>query len=170
MLLRKNATAPPRPDGLKNSEEYRVAQDQVMQEIESGSELDFSHDRVMSFAKDTLSETVASLRRGEAPGPSVTFLPGWHTKDGEERLGHVSVKAAFESPETREACGQFLCKYAADYRAHAAVLVVARKDVAFPQVWRRNGWTMGNIGGWFVQLESEAARRVWFIPVPKVRA
>jgi hypothetical protein len=121
----------------------------------------------LSFAKTIVAETLALLRRGEDVVPAVTFQPGWTDASGEEPRGQVNLKGAFENPETVSECSQFLQQYAADYEAHAAVLVVPRKALGFPQVWKQKGWTMGNMHGVFIQLESDAARRMWFIPVPK---
>lgn len=54
--------------------------------------------------------------------------------DGKEKLGRVSLSAAFESPETRAQAQAFLQQYASDSHAHAACAVVPKASVAYPQV------------------------------------
>jgi len=168
-LLQKAEKAPPRPEGVRNDEDYRTAQRQMADEIGAGHEVDYSSDRALAFAREVMGEAVEALRRGEEVAPAVHFLPGWRGDGGEEKKGVVSVKAAFASPDTVRQVTEFLRQYAADYRAHAAVLVCPRRDIAYPQVWKQKGWTHGLTHGLFVQLESEGARRVWFVPVPKGR-
>lgn len=55
-------------------------------------------------------------------------------KDGGEKLGQVSVQAAFESPDTLASAMDFLRQYAADTESQAAVAVVPKHRIAYPQV------------------------------------
>lgn len=42
--------------------------------------------------------------------PQAYFLPGRKDQEGEERVGHVSIKTCFDSPETHADCCGFLRK------------------------------------------------------------
>ena len=63
-------------------------------------------------------------------------------------------------------------KTAEDLNAKAVILLVPKSKIAFPQVWKREGWPAGDLGkeGVIVQLESNGGgnqvRRVWFFPFP----
>lgn len=48
---------------------------------------------------------------------------------------HYVSGQAFESPDTLQSCVSFLRQYAVDSSSKAACLVVAKKTIAFPQVW-----------------------------------
>lgn len=84
-----------------------------------------------------------------------------------ETLSNVAVEKAFESPDTLNSCAAFLRQYIVDSSSTAACLIVAKKSIAFPQVWKGTGtrkWTHGNSNGFFIQLETSATRRLWFVP------
>jgi hypothetical protein len=79
----------------------------------------------------------------------------------------VAIEKAFVSPELLESCTEFLRKYAADSKSHAACAVVNKTAVAYPQVWKKGGWACGNNTGFFVQLDSPDVKRMWFVPCGK---
>jgi len=84
-----------------------------------------------------------------------------------ETLPVVAVEKAFESPDTLNSCASFLRQYIVDSSSSAACLVVAKKSIAFPQVWKGSGtrkWKHGTSNGFFIQLETAAFRRLWFVP------
>lgn len=98
--------------------------------------------------------------------PGVRFLVP-KGASSESELVHVTVEKAFESPDTFHNCVFSLQEYAVETKAKGACLVVAKRSIAFPQIWKGQGarkWKSGNSNGIFVQLESPALRRVWFIP------
>jgi hypothetical protein len=79
-----------------------------------------------------------SLRR-----PKMHHLPelkALHTclgrleKNGEERMGQVSIQAAFDSPDTLANATEYLRQYAQDTGSQAAVAVVPKHKIAYPQV------------------------------------
>ena len=61
-------------------------------------------------------------------------LAGRLEKSGEERMGQVSIQAAFDSPDTLANATEYLRQYAQDTGSHAAVAVVPKHKIAYPQV------------------------------------
>lgn len=55
-------------------------------------------------------------------------------EDGREQTGQVSTHAAFDSPDTLANATGFLRQYAIDTAAQAAVAIVPKHKIAFPQV------------------------------------
>lgn len=127
-----------------------------------------SEKRVTAFQTDILESAVRAWEESEGKlEPSVSFLENKTDEKGKEKLSRVIIKEAFISPETFGNCLSFLRQHAKDIQALAGFLVVGRKYIAFPQVWKGRGastWPFGERDGCFVQLESPSLRRVWFIP------
>ncbi|CAL8468533.1 g8073 [Coccomyxa elongata] len=95
--------------------------------------------------------------------PSVYFL-GPPAADVESAMSQVKIKEAFQSPDLLQNCTGFLREYASEKSARAACAVVSLKDIAFPQVWKRQGWPHGEVQGALVQLDTPKERRLWFMP------
>eukprot|EP00850_Spirogloea_muscicola_P018577 SM000172S03050 [mRNA] locus=s172:34492:36672:+ [translate_table: standard] len=126
--------------------------------------------RARQFGNDVMAEAMSKASEaGGALDPSVHFLPG---APGAPAIT-VLIRQAFASPETLGTCVDFLRQQGDEAGALAAVLVVMRADIAFPQVWRERGaaaWPFGVGSGIFVQLEArgELRRQVWFVPASEL--
>lgn len=55
------------------------------------------------------------------------------SSEGKDQTGQVSTHAAFDSPDTLADATSFLRQYAQDTAAQAAVAVIPKHKIAFPQ-------------------------------------
>eukprot|EP00271_Cylindrocystis_brebissonii_P018013 TRINITY_DN492_c0_g1_i1.p1 TRINITY_DN492_c0_g1~~TRINITY_DN492_c0_g1_i1.p1 ORF type:complete len:370 (+),score=92.77 TRINITY_DN492_c0_g1_i1:1404-2513(+) len=113
---------------------------------------------------------------GRDLSPSVTFLKEKPEKKAgakaeeptqNESLFRVVIKEGFLSPDTHSSCINFLRQQAIETKALAGCLIAPRHQVAFPQVWNGRGarrWQHGDQDGCFIQMDTPALRRVWFVP------
>ncbi|KAK9915326.1 hypothetical protein WJX75_007645 [Coccomyxa subellipsoidea] len=108
-------------------------------------------------------ECISLALDAETLEPSVYFL-GPPSTDLESSMSQVKTKEAFQSPDLLQNCIGFLRQYAGEKSARAACAVVPIKDIAFPQVWKRRGWPLGDANGALVQLDTLKERRLWFLP------
>lgn len=122
-------------------------------------------DETRSFTKETIETALTEWSDNGNVAANVRFCLG---KDvAKEILPNVSVEKAFESPDTLNSCAAFLRQYVVDSSSNAACLIVSKKSIAFPQVWKGSGsrkWKHGDTNGFFIQLETSSIRRLWFVP------
>lgn len=148
-------------------------------DVDLGKPIAFDVERIKNYVEELISEsTTKFVEKGELE-EMVSFLPGRYGKDGGQVVGQVRIKDAFSSPDTLTNCVDFLRQYGEDVCAHAAVAVIDKSKIAYPQVWRKSGpsgWQLGDHKGFFVQLETPTERKIWFVrhkngkavPEPKV--
>ncbi|CAM6042734.1 unnamed protein product [Sphagnum compactum] len=122
-------------------------------------------DEVRSFVKEVIESSMKEWNDSNGKvDAGVRFCVGKDTS--KEFLPLVGVDKAFESPDTVNSCADFLRRYAVESSSMAAVLVVPKKAIAFPQVWKGQGsrkWKASNSNGFFIQMETSALRRLWFV-------
>lgn len=123
-------------------------------------------DEIRKFAKETVALALKEWNdKNGTVDANVRLCLG---KDAtKETVPNVAVEKAFESPDTLNSCAGFLRQYVVESSATAACLIVAKKSIAFPQVWKGSGsrkWVHGNSNGFFLQLETSTFRRLWFVP------
>lgn len=63
---------------------------------------------------------------------------GKRDKDGGEKMGQVSIHAAFDSPNTLANATEFLRNYGQESSAQAALAIVPKHKIAYPQVISRS--------------------------------
>jgi len=161
-LQRKKFSFAGKSEPVKSDVEY----DQLKDNLKLGDSVPYSKQRVEAWAKKMLSDAINVWISGEMMA-TVHFLPGRRDEKGETVAGQVSVEKAFDNPETRENCCEFLRKYAKDMSSHATCAVVKKEDIAYPQVWKKNEWksvASAIASGFFVQVESEDVKELWFVP------
>ncbi|KAH9289288.1 hypothetical protein KI387_033405, partial [Taxus chinensis] len=125
---------------------------------ESGEEL-------FTFVTDIMEVSVKHWHTNGLVDAKVTYLCD-KTKESEEATAVVNVDKAFESPDTLRSCVSFLRQHAVDVSSKAACLVVPKKVISFPQVWKGTGirkWKHGQGDGFFVQFEAPVMRKLWFV-------
>ncbi|GLC40807.1 hypothetical protein PLESTB_000020600 [Pleodorina starrii] len=130
--------------------------------------------QLASFCRDLAAMTLDNVAEsGTAFTPSLHFLPGPGAESHEEREAHIQAAHAFSNPD---ALGEFVVGMRAESKrlgAVAAVAVVPKAAVSFPQLWLRKPWPSScgskQQAGVFVQLEGTArgpaGRHIWFLPV-----
>ncbi|KAH8969433.1 hypothetical protein BDL97_02G033300 [Sphagnum fallax] len=122
-------------------------------------------EEVRSFVKEVIESSMKEWNDSNGKvDAGVRFCVGKDTS--KEFLPLVGVDKAFESPDTVNSCADFLRRYAVESSSMAAVLVVPKKAIAFPQVWKGQGsrkWKASNSNGFFIQMETSALRRLWFV-------
>lgn len=135
-------------------------------EVDLGKPIAFDVERIKNYAEELITEsTTQFVEKGELE-ETVSFLPGRYGKGGGQVVGQVRIKDAFSSPDTLTNCVDFLRQYGEDVCAHAAVAVIDKSKIAYPQVWRKtgpSGWQLGDHKGFFVQLETPMERKIWFV-------
>lgn len=117
------------------------------------------------FAKETIETASTEWSEKGQVAANVRFCLGPDV--GKDVLPNVAIEKAFESPDTLNSCASFLRQYVVDTSSTAACLIVSKKSIAFPQVWKGSGsrkWKHGDTDGFFVQLEASTMRRLWFVP------
>jgi len=137
-----------------------------------GEDIPRSAERTEDFSQRILDQVGEEIQKRtfDRNFPAVFFLPGRLEKTGDERMGQVSIQAAFDSPDTLANATEYLRQYAQDSGSQAAVAVVPKHKIAYPQVWQKSAWPHGKTDGIFVQLEAPGTRKVWFVPLgQKVR-
>ncbi|GBG74579.1 hypothetical protein CBR_g18988 [Chara braunii] len=131
-------------------------------------EINCDDNRVTNFARKIIEGvTEICLQNGGKLDPAVHFLSCKEGSNDDLSEQIVTVKEAFESPETLSKCVGFLRQYSTEVSALAACLVVPRNCIAYPQVWNGRGvknWRFGAKDGFFVQLEMPKNRQLWFLP------
>ncbi|KAL3150475.1 hypothetical protein ABBQ32_000299 [Trebouxia sp. C0010 RCD-2024] len=154
--------AAPNVGEIRNDADYAEAK----KGMASGEPIPLTTQRIQQFGQDIIAAVQQQMTKGVAIQPSVYFLPGKQTSDGQTQMGQVQISTAFESPDLLQNCLSFLRQYATDMGAHAACAVVPKKAIAYPQVWKMKGWPHQISDGIFVQLESsKPLRSCWFIPL-----
>ena len=143
--------------------------DAAMQRLSEGDDLPYSTERVARFMALELAELCKPQNAKSYAFPIAIFLPGVQKEGwGDEGQG-VGMRACFDSATTHSNAVPFLRQYAEKTRAHAMLMVAAKSQIAFPQVWKRKDkpWPYGDAAGYFVQLDARKSedRRVWFIEV-----
>ena len=143
--------------------------DAAMQRLAEGDDLPYSTDRVARFMALELAELCKVENAKSYAYPIAIFLPGVQKEGwGDEGQG-VGMRACFDSATTHSNAIPFLRQYAEKTKAHAMLMVAAKSQIAFPQVWKRKDkpWPYGDAAGYFVQLDARKSedRRVWFIEV-----
>ena len=143
--------------------------DAAMQRLAEGQDLPYSTDRVARFMALELAELCKQENAKAYAFPIAIFLPGVQKEGwGDEGQG-VGMRACFDSATTHGNAVPFLRQYAENTKAHAMLMVAAKSQIAFPQVWKRKDkpWPYGDAPGYFVQLDARKSedRRVWFIEV-----
>ncbi|KAG6547920.1 hypothetical protein Mapa_010740 [Marchantia paleacea] len=142
--------------------------EQLKLDLISGPHIPENIDELFTFLKETVETSVQTWdsTNGGKLDPGVRFLiPKGSTSSTE--LVHVTVEKAFESPDTFHNCVFSLQEYAVESKAKAACLVVPKRSIAYPQVWKGEGtrtWKGTHSNGIFVQFECPTMRRLWFIP------
>jgi tetratricopeptide (TPR) repeat protein len=148
--------------------------DAAMQRLAEGDEVPYATDRVARFMALELAELCKPENAKSYAFPIAIFLPGTEKEGwGDEGQG-VGMRACFDSATTHSNAIPFLRQYAEKTKAHAMLMVAAKSQIAFPQVWKRKDkpWPYGDAAGYFVQLDARKSedRRVWFIEVAGTEA
>lgn len=143
--------------------------DAAMQRLAEGKELEYDTARVTRFMALELAELCKPENAKSYAYPIAIFLPGTEKEGwGDEGQG-VGMRACFDSATTHSNAIPFLRQYAEKTSAHAMLMVAAKSQIAFPQVWKNKAkpWPYGDAAGYFVQLDARKSedRRVWFIEV-----
>eukprot|EP00252_Welwitschia_mirabilis_P014260 TRINITY_DN3136_c0_g1_i1.p1 TRINITY_DN3136_c0_g1~~TRINITY_DN3136_c0_g1_i1.p1 ORF type:complete len:332 (-),score=77.90 TRINITY_DN3136_c0_g1_i1:156-1151(-) len=119
-----------------------------------------------TFITETMETAVKTWHADGHVDARVTFLVDT-TKQHSDTASIVNVEKAFESPDTLNSCVAFLRQHAVQTSSKAACLVVPKRIISFPQVWKGQGsrkWRHSQGDGLFCQFESSAVRKLWFIP------
>jgi len=82
----------------------------------------------------TLHQIFEALTREQSAPQIFRAQTGRLEKTGDERMGQVSIQAAFDSPDTLANATEYLRQYAQDSGSQAAVAVVPKHKIAYPQV------------------------------------
>lgn len=139
-----------------------------------GEQLAGLREEVRAYADSVLAAAAAAWSRDPAGvSASVSLLP--RSAGGGEKAAPevVSIKEAFQSPDTLHKCVSFLRDHAAERGVVCACLVAPRRDIAFPQVWRERGaksWEFGDREGLLVQVDTAGSvgfRQMWFVASPE---
>eukprot|EP00246_Nothoceros_aenigmaticus_P018774 TRINITY_DN9997_c0_g1_i1.p1 TRINITY_DN9997_c0_g1~~TRINITY_DN9997_c0_g1_i1.p1 ORF type:complete len:252 (+),score=44.04 TRINITY_DN9997_c0_g1_i1:180-935(+) len=151
-----------------NGEKQGVESDTAIPENSQGSAYQGLGNDLAAFTKEVVDSAVRDWNANNGKiDAGVRFFFGNMDNPSKEFLPLVAVDKAFESPDTLQSCVSFLRQYAVDSASKAACLVVSKKTIAFPQVWKGPGtrkWKPAHTTGIFVQLESSSMRRLWFVP------
>ena len=174
---------------ISTDEEYAAALAEHKQNSLNSKEMEYNESRIFAWGRAILDDAMSRYVENDGKiEPTVMFLSGKtdaaqeqennenktssDASDNIETAAQVSIKEAFESPDTLSNCVEFLRKYADDMGMHAAAVIVPRKAIGYPQVWKGLGakqWKNGARDGFFVQLESKSDRRVWFVPTQNTK-
>uniref|UniRef100_A0A0D6R910 Uncharacterized protein n=1 Tax=Araucaria cunninghamii TaxID=56994 RepID=A0A0D6R910_ARACU len=125
-----------------------------------------SGEEVFTFITDIMEASVKSWHANGHVDARVTYLFDKTRDHSGEAAAVVNVDKAFESPDTLRSCVSFLRQHVVDTSSRAACLVVPKKLISFPQVWKGQGirkWKHGQGDGFFVQFESSVFRKLWFV-------
>lgn len=123
-------------------------------------------EELFNFITNLMETSVKQWHANGIVDAKVTYLFDKTKEHSDEAATVVNVDKAFESPDTLRSCVSFLRQHAVDVSSKAACLVVPKKVIAFPQVWKGQGirkWKHGQGDGFFVQFESPAMRKLWFV-------
>lgn len=126
-----------------------------------------SGEEIFTFITDIIEAEVKQWHANGQVDARVTYLFDKAKDRSDDAAMIVNVEKAFESPDTLTSCVSFLRQHAVDTSSKAACLVVPKKVISFPQVWKGQGirkWKHGQGDGFFVQLESSKVRKLWFVP------
>lgn len=164
------ATAPHDHSGHKDLEPSTTQQvQQAVQHMQEGDLVEYSMERVGRFMATEIANLCKPDQASSYSHPIAVFLPGRQKEDwGDEGQG-VSMRNAFDSPDTYKNCLPFLRDYAEKTAAHAVLMIAHKSQIYYPQVWNHKDkkWPHGDSAGYFVQLDTRrtADSRVWFIKV-----
>ncbi|KAG2630576.1 hypothetical protein PVAP13_3KG534000 [Panicum virgatum] len=125
---------------------------------------------IFSFVVNVIESAVKDWHDTGKVDPRVNFLLDEQKTNTQKYLPVVNIDKAFESPQTHGECFTFLRQYAEDSFAKAACMVAAKSIISYPQVWKGQGsrkWKLEQSDGFFVQFESPALRKIWFVPSTK---
>jgi tetratricopeptide (TPR) repeat protein len=131
--------------------------DAAMARLAEGAELPYSTERVVRFMALEIAELCKVENAKAYAYPIAIFLPGVQKEGwGDEGQG-VGMRACFDSADTHKNAVPFLRQYAERTQAHAMLMIAAKSQIAFPQVWRRKDkpWPYGDAPGYFVQLDAK---------------
>lgn len=166
-VLRDQKRAQDKKNGKTNGEKQNDSESAAADNSQGLVFHGFGND-LAAFAKDVMEAAIREWNSNNGKiDAGVRFFFGNLDNPSKEFLPLVAVDKAFESPDTLQSCVSFLRQYAVDSSSKAACLVVAKKTIAFPQVWKGTGtrkWKASHSSGMFVQLESPVTRRLWFVP------
>ncbi|XP_078442642.1 tetratricopeptide repeat (TPR)-like superfamily protein [Wolffia australiana] len=124
-------------------------------------------EEIFSFVVDTMEDAINAWHSSTKVDPRGHFLLDKEKTQTDKYAPLVNIDKAFESPHTHSGCFSFLRQYAEESFSRAALVVVPKGIISYPQVWKGQGsrkWKHGHSDGFFVQLESPCVRKLWFIP------
>ena len=93
------------------------------------------------------------------PAQLTESFAGRKAGDGPEKMGQVSIQAAFDSPDTLASALDFLRRYAADTESQAAAAVVPKHRIAYPQASDRGSDQMCVHPGFALQSNCKMTRQ-----------
>ncbi|CAN6338870.1 unnamed protein product, partial [Urochloa humidicola] len=125
---------------------------------------------IFSFVANVIESAIKVWHDTGKVDPRVNFLLDDQKTDTEKYPPVVNADKAFESPQTHSEFFTFLRQYAVDSFSKAACMVAPKSIISYPQVWKGQGsrkWKLDQSDGFFVQFESPALRKIWFVPSTK---
>ncbi|XP_031478389.1 uncharacterized protein LOC116249300 [Nymphaea colorata] len=164
-LARDRKRAQERQD-MRSNVDVRKSLDPIKAELGEKFPTPEPCEEVFSFIVDIMESAIKAWHNTAKVDARVNFLFDKEKSLPEKYAPVVNVDKAFESPDTVTQCAAFLRQYAVETSSKAACLVVAKSIISFPQVWKGQGsrkWKHGQNDGFFVQFESSALRKLWFI-------
>lgn len=152
---------------LRSNIDIQKCLDPMKSELSKNYEKEECWRDIFSFIVDTMEAAIKVWHETGKVDPRMNFLLQKQKTDTDKYAPVVNIDKAFESPHTHSSCFSFLRQYAEDSYSRAACLVVQKSIISYPQVWKGQGsrkWKHGQSDGFFVQLESPALRKLWFVP------
>lgn len=153
-----------KPTVAKTERNFEHIKSELIQKVKSET----VGENVYNFFKELLDFSIKDWCENAGKlDARVYFHSEKRKENSQETVPMVGVDKAFESPDTLSSCVSFLRQHAVDTSSIAACLIVSKRSIAFPQVWKGQGsrkWKHGQSDGFFVQLELSSWRGVWFVP------
>ncbi|MEW5317684.1 MAG: hypothetical protein WDW38_008966 [Sanguina aurantia] len=138
----------------------------VQQTLEDQVEAAVGKGPLAQFALEHLELTGQEMMEGGTGfSPLVHFLPGGSTSEADEQEHHVRAETAFCDPDALSNFKEDMRQRCARLGAKGVVAVMPKPAISCPQVWKKADWPLGDVDGVFVQLDSQAVKVLWFIPM-----
>jgi len=132
---------------------------------------------VLEFSQQIVLETRNQFSEMKDRTENQVLKPHAYLLPTDPETAHpvISIEKAFDSPETNMACTEFLRETIVKENCKAALIVVQKESIAYPQFWKKkNDWKFDESqDGLFVQLEtkdtpqSSPLRLIHFFPLSK---
>eukprot|EP00249_Psilotum_nudum_P017854 c26523_g1_i1 orf=190-1134(+) len=162
-MVREKKRAQDKQTGNSSFEKNGTILEQLKSELVHKTNSEVVGEEIHNFAKEVLDSSMKDWNDNDAKVDGRVYFYSGIKKDPSV----VTVDKAFESPDTLSSCVSFLRQYAVDTSSKAAVLIVSKRSIAFPQVWKGQGtrrWKHSQADGFFMQLDLSSMRKLWFVP------